>query len=895
MKKTYQKLFTTLILISSFIFLCGANGCNIYAISGTVDGDIQSGVTITLSGDLTTTTTTSSDGSYILDWLANGRYTITPSKNGYTFDPASEIITVSDNYITGVDFTGTMIPLTSLISGTVSGDIQEGVIITLSGDNSDTTTSDSNGDYSFGGITDGNYTITPTLSGYTFSPTSQNVTVSGADESGIDFDATENTYTISGTVTGDVQSGVTITLSGDDSDTTTTDLNGDYFFGGITNGNYTILPSLSDYTFSPTSENVTVSDADETGVDFTSTEVIYTYTLGGTVYGDIQSGVTMTLSGDNSGSTTTDLNGDYSFAGLVNGSYTVTPSLSDYTFSPTSEIVTVSDSAETGVDFTATEIIYTYAISGTVSGDIQSGVTITLSGDNSGSTTTDSDGDYSFAGLVNGSYTVTPSLSDYTFSPTSEIVTVSDSAETGVDFTATGQGTDTSIEMVSISGGTFQMGCAPGEMECFSDELPCHSVTLSSFEIGKYEVTQGQWEEVMGNNPSNFYPCGDNCPVERVSWNDTQTFITELNSQTGQSYRLCTEAEWEYAARAGTETKWYCGNDESCVDDIAWYDSNSGSKTHPVGQKSPNAWGLYDMSGNVWEWVEDWYDTYSSGSVTNPTGPVSSSSRVDRGGSWLGSARYCRSTIRYNYYPSRVIYNLGFRLCSGVNFETYTISGTVSGDVQSGITMTLSGDNSGVTTTDSNGDYRFTGLENSSYLVTPGKSGYTFSPASESVTVSDADETGVDFTASEVVVAGDRFVDNGDGTVTDQRTGLLWLKNASCYGAQDWYNAMSSAAGLNYGECGLTDGSEESDWRLPTKDELQGIGTDPPTTWDPGPSVVTWTKPGSPFVSVQSYFYWSCTEYNIYHAWSVAMSSGYAYYTNRGSYYYYIWPVRSEN
>jgi len=570
--------------------------------------------------------------------------------------------------VTGVDFTGTMIPLTSLISGTVSGDIQEGVIITLSGDNSDTTTSDSNGDYSFGGITDGNYTITPTLSGYTFSPTSQNVTVSGADESGIDFDATENTYTISGTVTGDVQSGVTITLSGDDSDTTTTDLNGDYFFGGITNGNYTILPSLSDYTFSPTSENVTVSDADETGVDFTSTEVIYTYTLGGTVYGDIQSGVTMTLSGDNSGSTTTDLNGDYSFAGLVNGSYTVTPSLSDYTFSPTSEIVTVSDSAETGVDFTAT-----------------------------------------------------------------------------------GQGTDTSIEMVSISGGTFQMGCAPGEMECFSDELPCHSVTLSSFEIGKYEVTQGQWEEVMGNNPSNFYPCGDNCPVERVSWNDTQTFITELNSQTGQSYRLCTEAEWEYAARAGTETKWYCGNDESCVDDIAWYDSNSGSKTHPVGQKSPNAWGLYDMSGNVWEWVEDWYDTYSSGSVTNPTGPVSSSSRVDRGGSWLGSARYCRSTIRYNYYPSRVIYNLGFRLCSGVNFETYTISGTVSGDIQSGVTMTLSGDNSGSTTTDSDGDYSFAGLVNCSYTVTPSLSDYTFSPTSEIVTVSDSAETGVDFTATEII------------------------------------------------------------------------------------------------------------------------------------------------
>ena len=274
MKKTYQKLFTTLILISSFIFLCGANGCNIYAISGTVDGDIQSGVTITLSGDLTTTTTTSSDGSYILDWLANGRYTITPSKNGYTFDPASEIITVSDNYITGVDFTGTMIPLTSLISGTVSGDVQEGVTVTLSGDNSDTTTTDSNGDYFFGGITDGNYTITPTHSDYIFSPTRERVTVDGADETEVNFDSTEvilvYTYTISGTVSGDIQSGVTMTLSGDNSDTTTTNLNGDYSFSGFENGSYTITPSKGGYTFSPTSEGLTVSNADETGVDFTA-------------------------------------------------------------------------------------------------------------------------------------------------------------------------------------------------------------------------------------------------------------------------------------------------------------------------------------------------------------------------------------------------------------------------------------------------------------------------------------------------------------------------------------------------------------------------------------------------------------------------------------------------
>jgi len=220
--------------------------------------------------------------------------------------------------------------------------------------------------------------------------------------------------------------------------------------------------------------------------------------------------------------------------------------------------------------------------------------------------------------------------------------------------------------MVSISGGTFQMGCTPGDTECWPDESPRHSVTISSFEIGKHEVTQGQWKEVMESNPSYFDICGDDCPVETVSWDDTQTFITTLNSQTGQSYRLCTEAEWEYAARAGTETKWYCGNDESCVDDIAWYWDNSGSiewGTHPVGLKTPNAWGLYDMSGNMGEWVNDWYSTYPSGSVTNPTGPVSGSYRVNRGGSWYDYARLCRSANRSRYSSSYGNGNLGFRLC----------------------------------------------------------------------------------------------------------------------------------------------------------------------------------------------------------------------------------------
>ena len=196
-------------------------------------------------------------------------------------------------------------------------------------------------------------------------------------------------------------------------------------------------------------------------------------------------------------------------------------------------------------------------------------------------------------------------------------------------------------DFVRIPPGEFRMGSKSSEAD--DDEQPRTRVTISrGFYLGKYEVTQGQWEAVMGSNPSRFDECGPNCPVENVSWEDVQEFIGKLNAAAGGNrYRLPTEAEWEYAARAGTMGDRY-GN----LDAIAWYEDNSGSRTHPVGQKEPNAWGLYDMLGNVTEWVGDWYGPYPGGSVTDPRGPGSGSLRVSRGGSWGGVARFCRAPIR---------------------------------------------------------------------------------------------------------------------------------------------------------------------------------------------------------------------------------------------------------
>ena len=174
------------------------------------------------------------------------------------------------------------------------------------------------------------------------------------------------------------------------------------------------------------------------------------------------------------------------------------------------------------------------------------------------------------------------------------------------------------------------------------------------FYLGKYLVTQEQWEAVMGNNPSRFK--GPKNPVETVSWDDCQQFLDKLNAKVGVrggKFQLPTEAQWEYACRAGSTTTYCFGDDESGLGEYAWYATNSGGRTHPVGEKKPNAWGLYDMHGNVWEWCQDWYDGsyYANSPTDDPTGPTTGSSRVFRGGSWRERARGCRSALRVASCP----------------------------------------------------------------------------------------------------------------------------------------------------------------------------------------------------------------------------------------------------
>ena len=216
------------------------------------------------------------------------------------------------------------------------------------------------------------------------------------------------------------------------------------------------------------------------------------------------------------------------------------------------------------------------------------------------------------------------------------------------------------MEFVLIPAGEFNMGSTSREVGRHSDEGPVQSVTISKpFYIGKYEVTQNQWRDVLGNNPSRFN--GDELPVEKVSWNDVQDFIKKLNEKEGgNKYRLPTEAEWEYAARAGTTTRYSFGDDEGKLGDYAWYDDNSGSKTHSIGQKKPNSWGLYDMHGNVWEWTQDWYHNDFKGVPTD--GSAWEGNRVLRGGAWEYDAGSCRSADRGSSEPDYADSTFGFRL-----------------------------------------------------------------------------------------------------------------------------------------------------------------------------------------------------------------------------------------
>ncbi len=229
------------------------------------------------------------------------------------------------------------------------------------------------------------------------------------------------------------------------------------------------------------------------------------------------------------------------------------------------------------------------------------------------------------------------------------------SAESVPGFTDPATGTD----FVLVKGGCYMMG------DDSDKDNPAHEVCVNDFYMSKYVVTQGQWKTVAGSYPKSLSSCGDNCPAQQLSWDDVQEFIGKLSQRSGKRYRLPTEAEWEYAARGGSKNeKWAGTGSESELGNYAWYSGNSEGKVHPVGQKKPNGLGLYDMSGNVWQWVHDWYDKdyYRNSPKQNPLGPNGGTSHVLRGGSWSRNAIFTTTAVRNIITPGCWLDYYGFRL-----------------------------------------------------------------------------------------------------------------------------------------------------------------------------------------------------------------------------------------
>ncbi|MDP2982027.1 MAG: SUMF1/EgtB/PvdO family nonheme iron enzyme [Candidatus Latescibacter sp.] len=502
----------------------------------------------------------------------------------------------------------------------------------------------------------------------------------------------EDTYTISGTVTG--ADSVTVTLSGDASASWTVKKSGEsYSFTLATGGTYTITPSKSGFAFTP-SDNTIKNLSTNLTQNFDAK--LASYTLSGTVTG--ADSVTVTLSGGSSATwMVTKSGGTYSFNVPAFGTYTVTPNKKGYVFTPQNTKVEnlVANHVQ---NF---EAIPLFALSGTVTG--ANVVTVTLSGDASDTQTVNSGGTYSFTVIYRGNYTVTPSKRGYVFNPPSKTFT-NVTANVTQDFTAKDS---TGISFVSIPGGTFQMGDEVGDL---SNCLPVHTVTVSSFQMSVYEITNAQYanylneaqasgdvtatsESVKGakgayNAQEYIYIAGtyesyipgnrcwitysggtfsvvsgkENWPVVYVTWYGSKAFALYYGLD------LPTEAEWEYACRGGKQYKY--GTDDGTISSTkANYDWGSGYIGHPVnvGSYPKNPFGLYDMSGNVWEWCHDRYGTYPSGSENNPSGVQVGSDRIVRGGGW--SYGNCRSSSRNGATDNGN--NTGFRIVRRASPQNY--------------------------------------------------------------------------------------------------------------------------------------------------------------------------------------------------------------------------------
>ncbi|WP_446744406.1 DUF4082 domain-containing protein [Silvibacterium acidisoli] len=708
-----------------------------YTISGLISGAGGPGATVKLSGASTATVTADSTGSYSFNPVPNGSYVVTPTNTGATFTPASQSVTVSGANV-ALNFSSTSQAFS--ISGTISGAGGAGATVVLSGASSATTTASASGTYTFNGLANGAYTVTPSNSGFNFTPTSSSVTISGANGTA-NFSSTAQTFTISGTISGAGGSGATVALSGASSAITTASASGTYTFTGVANGSYTVTPSKSGFSFTPASTAVTISGANGTA-NFGSTA--QTFTISGTISGAGGSGATVALSGASSATTTSSSSGTYTFTGVANGSYTVTPSKSGFSFTPASTAVTISGANGTA-NFSSTA--QTFTISGTISGAGGSGATVALNGASSATTTASSSGTYTFTGVANGSYTVTPSKSGFSFTPTSTAVKISGANGTA-NFSSAAQ-TFTISGTISGTGGSGATVRLTG----------ASTATVTASSTGTYSFTglvNGSYTVTPSRTGFTFSPASRTMTISgaNTTANFTATALTFSLSGTisgtggaGATVRLSGASTATATASSGgtyTFTGLVSGS-------YTVTPSKTGFTFSPAAAavtiNGANATANFTSTAATFSITGTISGTGGSGTTVRLTGAATATTTASSTGAYSftglknGSYTVTPSKTGSTFSPaSRAVTINGAN--GSANFtataQTHTISGTITGTGGSGATVRLTGASTATATASSSGAYSFSGLANGSYTVTPSRTGFLFVPSRTSVTVNGA-------------------------------------------------------------------------------------------------------------------------------------------------------------
>jgi len=738
-----------------------------FSISGTISpAAAGSGATVTISGGVNGSTTADSSGNYTFGNLDAGSYTVSPSKTGATFSPASQAVTVSSANVGQVNFSGTVQIPTYSISGTISpASVGSGATVTLSGAANAVIVSNGSGNFIFGGLSNGSYTVSVAKSGVNMSPSTQQVTVSNANVSQVDFSASlPPTYSISGAISpASVGSGATVTLSGAANASTTSNGAGTYSFSGLSNGSYTVSVSKSGVNMSPSSQQVTVSNANVSQVNF-SASLPPTYSISGTISpASVGSGATVTLSGAANAAIVSNGSGNFTFGGLSNGSYTVSVAKSGVNMSPSSQQVTVSNANVSQVNFSAS-LPPTYSISGTISpASAGSGATVTLSGAANASTTSNGAGTYSFSGLANGSYTVSVSKSGVNMSPSSQQVTVSNANVSQVNFSASLPPT------YSISGTISPASVGSGATVTLSGAANASTVSngagtysFSGLANGSYTVSVSKGG--VNINPGSQAVTVSNANVTQVNFSATAPTFTISGTISPASAGSGATVTLSGAANAGTTSNGAGTYSFSGLSNGSYTVSvsksgvniNPGSQAVTVSNANVTQVNFsataptFTISGTISP------ATSGSGATVRLGGAASATTTADASGNYVfnslsdGSYTVTASKSGVSFTPATqnvtvqgANLNVNFTAASS---QLATISGTISPATNGrGATVTLGGAASATTTADASGNFNFVGLSAGSYNVTGSKAGFNFSPASQTVTVSTSNVSGINF------------------------------------------------------------------------------------------------------------------------------------------------------